>query len=110
VAVAARAGLRLRARPHRDRLDPFLHALGRRFAHLRPTIHVSRSWDWNEAERLDDESLLAGEIHDALNRVLALLGEPQLPLTLQAAEATSPSEAEPMAEPLLAATSAKSSR
>ncbi len=44
----------------RDRLDPFLHALGRRFAHLRPTIHVSRSWDWNEAERLDDEGLLAG--------------------------------------------------
>ena len=38
-----------------------------RFAHLRPSIHVSRSWDWNEAERLDDEGLLAGEIHDALN-------------------------------------------
>lgn len=65
------------------RLDPFLHALGRRFAHLRPSIHVSRSWDLNEAERLDDEGLLAGEIHDALNRVLGLLGEPQLPLTLQ---------------------------
>jgi hypothetical protein len=88
----------------RDRLDPFLHALGRRFAHLRPTIHVSRSWDWNEAERLDDEGLLAGEIHDALNRALGALDEPQLPLTLQAAEATLPSE------PELAATSAKNSR
>jgi hypothetical protein len=65
------------------RLDPFLHALGRRFAHLRPSMHVSRSWDWNEAERLDDEGLLPGEIHDALNRVLGLLGEPQLPLILQ---------------------------
>jgi hypothetical protein len=75
--------------PDRDRLDPFLHALGRRFAHLRPTIHVSRSWDWNEAERLDDERLLAGEIHDALNRVLGLLGEPQLPLILQPVEAIS---------------------
>jgi hypothetical protein len=63
----------------RDRLDPFLHALGRRFAHLRPTIHVSRSWDWKEAERLDDEGLLPGEIHDALNRVLELLEEPLLP-------------------------------
>jgi hypothetical protein len=67
------------------RLDPFLHALGRRFAHLRPSIHVSRSWEWNEAERLDDEGLLAGEIHDALNRVLGLLEEPQLPLILQPA-------------------------
>lgn len=60
----------------RDRLDPFLHALGRRFAHLRPTIHVSRSWEWSEAERLDDEGLLPGEIRAALNRALGLLGEP----------------------------------
>ncbi len=62
------------------RLEPFLHALGRRFAHLRPSIHVSRSWDWNEAERLDDEGLLGAEIHDALNRVLELLGEPLIPV------------------------------
>jgi hypothetical protein len=88
----------------RPRMDPFLHALGRRFAHLRPSIHVARSWDWNEAERLDDEGLLAGEIHDALNLVLELLGEPQLPLTLQTAEVTPPPESE------LAATSARNSR
>jgi hypothetical protein len=88
----------------RARMDPFLHALGRRFAHLRPSIHVARSWDWNEAERLDDEGLLAGEIHDALNLVLDLLGEPQLPLTLQATEARS------SPEPELAATSARKSR
>jgi hypothetical protein len=56
-----------------------LHALGRRFAHLRPTIHVSRSWTWDEAERLDDEGLLPGEIRAALNRVLGLLDEPQIP-------------------------------
>jgi hypothetical protein len=62
------------------RLEPFLHALGRRFAHLRPSMHVSRSWSWEEAERLDDEGLLAGEIRESLNRVLELLGEPQLPL------------------------------
>jgi hypothetical protein len=61
------------------RLEPFLRALGRRFAHLRPTMHVSRSWGWKEAERLDDEGLLAGEIHDALNRALGLLEEPLLP-------------------------------
>lgn len=86
------------------RLEPFLHALGRRFAHLRPSIHLSRSWDWNEAERLDDEGLLASEIHDALNRVLGLLGEPQLPLTLQ------PGDVEPAPAPLLAATSERNSR
>jgi hypothetical protein len=68
------------------RLEPFLHALGRRFAHLRPSIHVSRSWKWEEAERLDDEGLLQGEIHTALNRVLGLLDEPQIPAIEQDAE------------------------
>jgi hypothetical protein len=61
-----------------ERLDPFLHALGRRFAHLRPSMHVSRSWSWAEAEKLDDAGLLAGEIRDAINRVLEVLGEPLL--------------------------------
>jgi hypothetical protein len=65
------------------RLDPFLRALGRRFAHLRPSIHVSRSWPWAQAEELDDEGLLPGEIRDALNRVLSLLGEPRVELAGQ---------------------------
>jgi hypothetical protein len=60
------------------RIDPFLRALGRRFAHLRPSMHVQRTWEWRQAERLDDEGLLAGEIHTALDRVLALLDEPLL--------------------------------
>jgi hypothetical protein len=60
------------------RIDPFLRALGRRFAHLRPSVHVQRTWEWRQAERLDDEGLLAGEIHAALDRVLALLDEPLL--------------------------------
>ena len=42
-------------------------------------MHVSRSWGWGEAERLDDEGLLPGEIHTALNRALDLLEEPLLP-------------------------------
>jgi hypothetical protein len=70
-----------------ERIEPFLRALGRRFAHLRPSMHVSRSWEWSEAERLDDEGLLAGEIHAALNRVLALLDEPLLAATAPAAGA-----------------------
>jgi hypothetical protein len=61
-----------------ERIEPFLRALGRRFAHLRPSMHVTRTWEWAQAERLDDEGLLAGEIHAALDRVLALLDEPPL--------------------------------
>jgi hypothetical protein len=96
----------------RARLDPFLHALGRRFAHLRPTIHVSRSWGWNEAERLDDEGLLRGEIHEALNRVLGLLEEPRLaPVAQPAPTQAVPDQAAPTtSRPPLAATSARNSR
>lgn len=93
--------------PDRARLDPFLHALGRRFAHLRPTIHVSRSWEWTEAERLDDEGALASEIHRTLNRVLELLEEPRL------APIATPILAQPAPtalRPVLAATSARNSR
>jgi hypothetical protein len=60
------------------RLDPFLRALGRRFAHLRPSIHVSRSWPWEQAEALDDEGRLPAEIGGSVNRVLEILGEPLL--------------------------------
>lgn len=68
------------------RLEQFMHALGRRFAHLRPSIHISRSWEWSYAEKLDDEGLLPGEIRDALNRVLTLLDEPNVPLAGSATE------------------------
>ncbi len=61
-----------------ERLDPFLRALGRRFAHLRPSMHVARSWSWAQAERLEDEGRLVGEIRDAVNAVLAALEEPLL--------------------------------
>jgi hypothetical protein len=60
------------------RLDPFLEALGRRFAHLRPSMHVWRSWPLQEAEDLDDAGLLVGEIRAALNQVLSILDEPRL--------------------------------
>jgi hypothetical protein len=81
-----------------ERLDPFLHALGRRFAHLRPSMHVSRSWSWEEAEKLDDDGLLAGAIGDAIDRVLAVLGEPPLQ-TPAAATAAEPDRHEPPTAP-----------
>jgi hypothetical protein len=80
--------LRRRHASARDkaRLEPFLRTLGRRAAHLRPSIHVSRSWPFEEAVALDDEGLLAGEIHDAINRVLDLLEEPLILLPTEAPE------------------------
>ncbi|HZL47823.1 MAG TPA: hypothetical protein VFC30_02290, partial [Solirubrobacteraceae bacterium] len=59
-----------------ERLEPFMHSLGRRAAHLRPSMHVSRAWSFSEAEALDDAGLLVGEIHEAINRVLGVLEEP----------------------------------
>jgi len=73
--------LRRRYASARDkaRLESFLNTLGRRHAHLRPATHVARAWSFEEATRLDDEGLLAGEIREAINCVLALLDEPELP-------------------------------
>jgi hypothetical protein len=68
----------------RARLDAFLRTLGRRAAHLRPSLHVWRSWPFEEAILLDDDGLLAGEIHDAINRVLDLLEEPLILLPAEA--------------------------
>lgn len=61
------------------RLDQFLRTLGRRRAHLRPSLHVARSWSWRTAERLEDEGRLVGEIRAALATILQALGEPELP-------------------------------
>jgi hypothetical protein len=78
--------LRRRHASARDkaRLEPFLRTLGRRAAHLRPSIHVWRSWPFEHATLLDDDGLLAGEIHDAINRVLDLLEEPLILLPAEA--------------------------
>ncbi len=57
-------------------LERFMQTLGRRALHLRPALHVSRTWSFAEAEALDDAGLLVGEIHAAINRVLGALDEP----------------------------------
>ena len=62
--------------PDAERLESFMHSLGRRAVHLRPSMHVTRSWPFAEAEALDDKGLLVGEIHAAINRVLGVLEEP----------------------------------
>ncbi|HEY3829206.1 MAG TPA: hypothetical protein VGL57_08425 [Solirubrobacteraceae bacterium] len=70
----------------RERLEGFLRTLGRRHAHLRPSMHVARSWSFEQATALDDDGLLAQEIRDAINHVLTVLSEPQLPPPARAAE------------------------
>jgi hypothetical protein len=73
--------------PDAERLEPFMHSLGRRALHLRPSIHVSRTWSFSEAEALDDAGLLAGEIHVAINRVLGVLDEPLVQMLSASANA-----------------------
>jgi hypothetical protein len=67
--------LRRRYASSRDkaRLEPFLRTLGRRAAHLRPSIHVWRSWPFEEATLLAYDALLADEILDSINSLLYLL-------------------------------------
>lgn len=72
-----------------ERLERFMQTLGRRALHLRPALHVSRTWSFAEAETLDDAGLLVGEIHTAINRVLAVLDEP-LVQTLAASGSAEP--------------------
>jgi hypothetical protein len=73
--------------PDAERLQPFMHSLGRRALHLRPSMHVSRTWSFAEAESLDDAGLLVPEIHAAINRVLGVLEEPLVQMLSASADA-----------------------
>jgi hypothetical protein len=60
-------------------LDKFLDRLGRRDAHLRPSITLQRTWRWAEAADLNQRRTLASEIRNAAAEVLTTLNEPPLP-------------------------------
>jgi hypothetical protein len=60
-------------------LDEFLDGLGRRDAHLRPRVEITRHWAWAEAEQLDERSLLIDELRTAITDLLGTLDEPSLP-------------------------------
>jgi hypothetical protein len=64
-----------------EAVSGFADSLGRRFAHLRPGMHVKRLWSLEHAEELDEAGLLAGEVRAAIAEVLRLLEEPPLPPT-----------------------------
>jgi hypothetical protein len=57
----------------------FTASLGRRFAHLRPSLHVTRSWALDLAEELDEDGRLTAEVREAVSEVLGILEEPGLP-------------------------------
>ncbi len=74
----------LLARGHASESDlgavrAFSASLGRRFAHLRPAMHASRTWALEEAEELDEDGRLAVQIRAAISDVLGVLEEPPLP-------------------------------
>jgi hypothetical protein len=60
----------------------FSDSLGRRFAHLRPSMHAARTWALELAEELDEDGRLALEIREAVSEVLSVLEEPPLPAPL----------------------------
>jgi hypothetical protein len=62
-----------------EAVETFVASLGRRFAHLRPSMHVTRSWALEEAEELDEDGRLAAQVREAIGEVLRILQEPQLP-------------------------------
>lgn len=62
-----------------QQLDAFLHRLGRRDAHLRPSIEVQRTWPWAQAVDLDERGALASEVRSAIAELLRALDEPLPP-------------------------------
>ena len=62
-----------------QKLDAFLHRLGRRDAHLRPSIEVQRTWPWAQAVVLDERGALGREVRSAIAELLRALDEPLAP-------------------------------
>ncbi len=76
-----------------EAVEGFVASLGRRFAHLRPSMHLTRAWALEQAEELDEDGRLAAQVREAVSEVLDILGEPGLPLTLNLPGALSASVA-----------------
>jgi hypothetical protein len=68
-------------------VEQFVASLGRRFAHLRPAMHVTRRWALELAEELDEDGRLAAQVRETVSEVLQILEEP--PLQQHASEAVS---------------------
>lgn len=62
-----------------QKLYEFLRHLGRRPAHLRPSIQLQRLWPQAHATHLDQGGTLVSEIRAAVTEALTVLGEPLPP-------------------------------
>jgi hypothetical protein len=62
-----------------QQLDAFLQRLGRRDAHLRPSIELQRTWPWAQAIDLDKRGAMASEVGSAIAELLGALDEPLPP-------------------------------
>jgi hypothetical protein len=45
---------------------------------VRPSIEITRSWQFEDAVARDSTGQLTAEVHDAINQILAALDEPHL--------------------------------
>jgi hypothetical protein len=61
-----------------ESLDEWANKLPMDKFDVRPSIQVTRSWEWADAVAQDSTGELAAEVRDAINQVLVALGEPQL--------------------------------
>jgi hypothetical protein len=62
-----------------SQLDGFLGRLGRRDAHLRPSVGLQRTWSRQNATSLSRRGVLPGEVRSAVTEVLSVLDEPLPP-------------------------------
>ncbi|MEO3757307.1 hypothetical protein ABGB19_03320 [Mycobacterium sp. B14F4] len=61
-----------------ESLDEWADKLPMDHFDIRPSIQVTRSWQWADAVARDTTGQLTKEVSDAINQVLLALGEPQL--------------------------------
>ena len=69
-----------------DELEPFLERVKKanRDVHLRPALALIRRWTREDVDALRLRDALAGEIRDALGRILEALDDPPLPIAVAA--------------------------
>jgi hypothetical protein len=63
-------------------LEPFLARVAKRKrdVHLRPGLCITRRWNHRDVAELRSRGQLANEIRSAVNRLLAAVGDPSLPM------------------------------
>jgi hypothetical protein len=61
-----------------ESLDEWADKLAMDHFDVRPSIQVTRSWQFTDAVARDSTGQFTTEVHDAINQILVALGEKQL--------------------------------